>query len=56
MTIQITIDAPDAGFTNFAVIAVEATAIDWLWLGPQDMRRARFAWTGARWSASWIVP
>ncbi len=46
----------DAGFTNFALIVVEATAIDWLWLGPQDLRRARFAWTGQRWSGSWIVP
>jgi general stress protein 26 len=46
----------DAGFTNFAVLCVEVDAIDWLWLGPADMRRARFAWTGARWSSSWIVP
>ena len=46
----------DAAFTNFAVVAVEVDAIDWLWLGPQDMRRARFAWTGAHWSSSWIVP
>jgi len=46
----------DAAFTNFAVIAVEVDAVDWLWLGPQDMRRARFAWTGAHWSSSWIVP
>ena len=47
---------PDAAFTNFAVLAVEVEAIDWLWLGPGDMRRARFAWTGTRWSSSWIVP
>jgi pyridoxamine 5'-phosphate oxidase len=46
----------DSGFTNFALIAVEANAIDWLWLGPQDLRRARFAWIGDRWSGSWIVP
>ena len=46
----------DAAFTNFAVVTVDVEAIDWLWLGPQDMRRARFAWTGARWSSSWIVP
>ena len=49
-------DDRDAAFTNFAVVAVEVDAIDWLWLGPQDMRRARFAWTGAHWSSSWIVP
>jgi hypothetical protein len=45
-----------AAFSNFAVIAVEVDAIDWLWLGGQDMRRARFAWNGARWSSSWIMP
>jgi pyridoxamine 5'-phosphate oxidase len=46
----------DDAFTNFAVLVVEADAIDWLWLGPQDMRRARFAWVGGHWSSSWIVP
>ena len=46
----------DAAFTNFVVITVDVDAFDWLWLGPQDMRRARFAWTGAHWSSSWIVP
>ena len=47
---------PDAAFTNFVLIAVEVSAIDWLWLGPHDMRRARYAWNGSRWSGSWIVP
>ena len=47
---------PDAGFTNFAVLVVEVDAIDWLWLGPADMRRARFAWIGEHWASSWIVP
>jgi pyridoxamine 5'-phosphate oxidase len=47
---------PDDGFTNFALLCVEVDAVDWLWLGPQDMRRARFAWIAGRWSASWIVP
>jgi pyridoxamine 5'-phosphate oxidase len=46
----------DDAFSNFAVLVVEADAIDWLWLGPQDMRRARFAWVGGHWSSSWIVP
>ena len=51
-----TSEGDDSGFANFAVIVVEATDIDWLWLGPGDMRRARFAWSGERWSSSWIVP
>ncbi len=42
--------SPDAGFTNFAVLTIEVDAIDWLWLGPQDMRRARFAWIAGYWS------
>jgi pyridoxamine 5'-phosphate oxidase len=46
----------DAAFTNFAVVVVEVDAIDWLWLDPGDMRRARFGWTGGHWSSSWIVP
>ena len=46
----------DAGFTNFAVLTIDVDAIDWLWLGPQDMRRARFAWIGGHWSSSWVVP
>ena len=45
-----------AGFTNFAVLTIDVDAIDWLWLGPQDMRRARFAWIGGHWSSSWVVP
>jgi hypothetical protein len=49
-------DDPDVAFANFAVLTVDADAIDWLWLGPQDMRRARFAWLGGHWSSSWIVP
>jgi pyridoxamine 5'-phosphate oxidase len=46
----------EIAFGHFAVIAVEASAIDWLWLGPQDLRRACFRWTGVDWSASWVVP
>lgn len=41
---------------NFAVVEVEVRAIDWLWLGPHDMRRARFAWTGSIWSGTWVAP
>jgi hypothetical protein len=48
--------SPEDAFTNFAVLTVEVDAVDWLWLGPQDMRRARFAWMGGHWSSSWIVP
>ena len=43
-------------FENFAVVHVEVDAIDWVWLGPGDIRRARFGWTHGHWSSSWIVP
>jgi len=46
----------EIAFQHFAVIVVEAIAIDWLWLGPQDMRRARFRWNGTDWSGAWVVP
>lgn len=41
---------------RFMLIEVEVTAIDWLWLGPRDMRRARFHWTGTDWAGTWVVP
>lgn len=44
------------GSANFAVIEVEATRLDWLWVGADDMRRALFAWTGAGWDGAWTVP
>jgi pyridoxamine 5'-phosphate oxidase len=51
-----TLQEPDDAFENFAVLEVEVDAIDWLWLGPEDMRRARFAWLHGHWSSSWVVP
>jgi pyridoxamine 5'-phosphate oxidase len=50
------VDGNELAFGNFSVVEVEARAIDWLWLGPGDMRRARFAWTGERWSGDWVAP
>jgi pyridoxamine 5'-phosphate oxidase len=42
--------------SNFALIVFEAHAIDWLWIGRGDLRRARFGWTGADWAGTWVVP
>ena len=44
------------GFANFAVLHVEVDALDWLWVGADDLRRASFAWTGADWEGTWTVP
>lgn len=46
----------EVAFQRFAVIAVEVAAIDWVWLGQRDMRRARFRWTGADWYGGWAIP
>jgi len=44
------------GYEHFAVIHVEVTSLDWLWVGAEDLRRARFAWTGSAWAGAWTVP
>ena len=41
---------------HFAVVLVRATALDWFWLGPGDMRRALIRWTDSSLSAAWVVP
>jgi hypothetical protein len=41
---------------NFAVICVTAFALDWLWLGPHDLRRVRARWSDDRMDAVWVVP
>jgi hypothetical protein len=49
--------ADDAtAFARFALITIAVTDIDWLWLGPRDMRRAHLRWTGTAWSGDWVVP
>ncbi len=47
----------DAGFANFAVLALTFDTLEWLWLYHGGHRRARFAWAddGSH-SASWLVP
>jgi hypothetical protein len=47
----------DAGFENFAVLALTFDTLEWLWLYHGGHRRARFAWAddGSR-SAAWLVP
>ncbi len=44
------------GYENFAVVHVEVTSLDWLWVGADDLRRAAFAWTGRKWRGAWSVP
>ena len=44
------------GYEHFAVIHVEVTRLDWLWVGAEDLRRASFAWNGSAWAGAWTVP
>ena len=46
----------EVALSHFAVVRVRATALDWFWLGPGDMRRAFFRWTDSGPSAAWVVP
>jgi hypothetical protein len=48
---------PDAGFANFAVLALTFDTLEWLWLYHGGHRRARFTWAddGSR-GAAWLVP
>jgi pyridoxamine 5'-phosphate oxidase len=49
-------EVDEVAFGHFAVVHVTATELDWLWLGPNDMRRAIVRWAHAGYSASWVVP
>jgi pyridoxamine 5'-phosphate oxidase len=46
----------EVALSHFAVVRVHATALDWFWLGPGDMRRALIRWTDSGLSAAWVVP
>lgn len=47
---------PAMAYAHFAALAFVADTIDWLWLGPRDLRRARLTWIGHDWIGHWIVP
>ena len=48
---------PQAGFANFAVLALTFHTLEWLWLYHGGHRRARFTWTAdAPPHATWLVP
>ena len=46
----------DMAFSHFAALVLEIETLDWLWLGPRDLRRARFVWGGRDGAGQWIVP
>jgi hypothetical protein len=47
----------DAGFANFAVLALTFDTLEWLWLYHAGHRRARFTWADdGSCNATWLVP
>jgi pyridoxamine 5'-phosphate oxidase len=46
----------EMAFSHFAALVLEIGTLDWLWLGPRDLRRARFEWGGHDGRGQWIVP
>jgi pyridoxamine 5'-phosphate oxidase len=44
------------GFTQFAVIRITLESIEWLHLGANGHRRARFDWHHQAWQGSWLIP
>lgn len=46
---------PDAGYANFAFVAVRVVRLEWLHVRPTGHRRARFEWHG-RWEGHWLAP
>jgi pyridoxamine 5'-phosphate oxidase len=48
--------ALEHGYENFAAVACEVDVFDWLHLSREQNRRASVRWTGAKYSAIWLVP
>jgi pyridoxamine 5'-phosphate oxidase len=46
---------PDAGFENFAFVAIRVVRLEWLHIRPTRHRRARFEWA-AGWQGNWLAP
>lgn len=44
------------GRVNFAMVAIRAERLDWLWLGPEQHRRGESRRAGAGWESRALVP
>jgi pyridoxamine 5'-phosphate oxidase len=45
---------PEAGFENFAFVAIRVMRLEWLQLRPTGHRRTRFEWN-AGWNGNWLA-
>lgn len=46
----------DSGKANFAVLELDISGFEWLYISDNGHRRARFDWTGKEWQGTWLVP
>jgi hypothetical protein len=46
---------PNAGYENFAFVAIHVARLEWLQLRPTGHRRARFEWNSG-WEGRWLAP
>ena len=46
----------DRGKENFAVLEIEILRLEWLYIGEEGHRRARFRWTETTVQSDWLVP
>lgn len=44
------------GFAQFAILDVQVSRLEWLWLDAGDHQRGQVSWDGARWIAERLVP
>jgi pyridoxamine 5'-phosphate oxidase len=49
-------DGGTAGFENLMIIRLAVQTLEWLYLGHQGHRRARFTWHGETPQSSWLAP
>jgi hypothetical protein len=46
----------DGGKDNFAVLELQISHFDWLYISREGHRHARFDWDGRQWQGAWLVP
>ncbi len=49
-------DESEAARPAFAVLLIDVTTVEWLYLAASGHRRARFDWDGAAWRGTWLIP
>ncbi len=50
------VEVTEAGRAFFAIVVVQAQAIEWLHLAASGQRRAGFSRTGGGWMSTWLIP